>query len=192
MTNENGKILDKVEGQVESARNLLSGFLIGTKWDFECYDKDGNLKWAEYQRPNIVTNQGLNSILDIMFHGSTQITTWYVAPVETDTTAADTMTYAVPSYTEWDGYTEAARQAYVEAAASSQSITNSANKATFTSSETKTLYGAALVGGGTDAATMSDTAGGGTLFCYSKFSSSKAVESGDTFKITITISAAHA
>lgn len=185
-------VTDKIEGSVTSARDLVNALLVGTKWDFECYDKDGNLKWAELQRPNIVTNQGLDAMLNIMFHAATQISTWYVAAVETDTAAADTMTYAVPVFTEWDGYTEAARQEYVEAAASSQSITNSANKATFTSSETKTLYGGFLVGGGTDAATMSDTAGGGTLFCYSKFSAGKAVESGDTFKITITITLAHA
>jgi len=183
---------DIMTASVESQKNLLSGFLIGSTWDFECHDKDGNLKWEERNRPNIVTNQGLNSLLDIMFHAATQITTWYIAPVETDTTAADTMTYAVPAYTEWDGYTEAARQAFVGAAASLQSITNSANKATFTSNETKTLYGACLVGGGTDAATMADTGGGGTLFCYSKFSSSKAVEATDTFKVTVTITAAHA
>lgn len=185
-------VMDKVTGSIESARAMLNGFLIGTKWNFECYRKDGTLRWAELQRPNIVTNQGLDALLNIMFHAATQISTWYVFAVETDTAAADTMTYAVPVFTEWDGYTEAARQAYVEAAASSQSITNSANKATFTSSETKTLYGGALVGGGTDAATMSDTAGGGTLFCYSKFSAGKAVESGDTFKISITITVQHA
>ena len=189
---ENGIVSDKIEGSVVSARDMLNDVFAKTTWDFECYDKNGKLKWAELQRPNIVTHQGLDAMLDIMFHGSTQITTWYIAPVETDTTAAATMTYAVPTYTEWDGYTEAARQAFVEAAASSQSITNSANKATFTSSESKTLYGACLVGGGTDAATMADTAGGGTLFCYSKFSSGKAVENTDTFKVTVTITLAHA
>lgn len=183
---------DKVYGEVEARRAMENAFNIGSTWDFECFDREGNLKWEDRNRPNIVTHEGLDFLLDVMFHGTAAIATWYVAPVETDTAAAATMTYAVPAYTEWDGYSEAARQAYNEAAASSQAITNSANKATFTSSETKTLYGAALVGGGTDATTMSDTAGGGTLFCYSKFSEAKAVESGDTFKVTITITAAHA
>lgn len=183
---------DSMTASIEAKRELLNGFIVGSKWDFECYDKDGNLKWAEYDRPNIVTHEGLDFLLNVMFHGTAAVATWYIAPVETDTEAAATMTYAVPVFTEWDGYSEAARQAFNEAAASSQAITNSANKATFTSSETKTLYGAFLCGGGTDATTMNDTAGGGTLFCYSKFSSSKPVESGDTFKVTCTITGAHA
>ena len=177
---------------VESQREMLLRAIAGSRWNFECYDKHGNLKWAELDRPNIITNEGFNAWLDIMFHGATQITAWYIFPVETDTTAAVTMTYAVPVFTEWDGYSEATRQAFDEAAASSQSITNSASKAVYTSSETKTLYGGALVGGGTDADTKNDTAGGGTLFCYSKFSVGKPVENTDTFKIYCTISIANA
>lgn len=183
---------DIMGASVESQREILLRAIAGSRWNFECYDKYGNLKWAELDRPNIITNEGLNAWLDIMFHEATQIATWYIFPVETDTTAAATMTYAVPVFTEWDGYSEATRQAFVEAAASSQSITNSASKAVYTSSETKTLYGGALVGGGTAADTKNDTAGGGTLFCYSKFSAGKPVESTDTFKIYCTISIANA
>ena len=183
---------DIMGASVESKREMLLRAIAGSRWNFECYDKYGNLKWAELDRPNIITNEGLNAWLNIMFHEATQIATWYIFPVETDTTAAATMTYAVPVFTEWDGYSEATRQAFVEAAASSQSITNSASKAVYTSSETKTLYGGALVGGGTDADTKNDTAGGGTLFCYSKFSVGKPVENTDTFKIYCTISIANA
>jgi hypothetical protein len=177
---------------VESQRKLLLKAVAGSRWNFECYDKDGNLKWVDLDRPNTITNEGLDAWLNIMFHGATQITTWYIVPVETDTTAATTMTYAVPGFTEWDGYSELTRQVFVAAAASSQSITNSANKAVYTSTETKTLYGGALVGGGTAADTISDTAGGGTLFCYAKFSAGKPVEATDTFKIYSTISIANA
>jgi len=130
--------------------------------------------------------------MDIMFHGSTQITTWYVAIFESDTTPAAGTTYAVPVYTESTAYTEGARQAYVEAAASSKVTTNSASKATFTMNATKTIYGAALVGGGTDATDNTDVAGGGTLYCAAKFTSSKSVENGDVLKVTITITAADA
>ena len=182
-----GGIKGIADGNIDTGRAREIGLGIRTVWDFECFDKNGNLKWQELDRPNIITTQGLNSLLDIYLDAGTQITAWYVGPIETDTTAAITMTYAVPVFTEWDGYTEAARQAYDPAAASGGVITNSASKATFTASEDKTLYGAALFGGGTDAATMQDVAGGGTLFCYSKFATSRAVESGDTFKVTITV-----
>jgi len=139
----------------------------------------------------IVQMQGLNNLLDTYLDAGTQITSWYVFPVETNTTAALTMTYATPAFTEWDGYTESNRQIFNPAAASGGVMTNSAGKATFTSGETATLYGAALVGGGSAASTKNDTAGGGVLFCYSKFSSSKAVESGDTFKVTLTVTIAN-
>jgi len=185
------KVGVEVFGSVESARAAIAGLSVKTVWDFECFRKDGSLKWAELQRPNIITTQGLNSLLDVYFRNQTQIAAWYIAPVETDTDAALGMTYAVPVFTEWDGYTEAARQAFTGAAASGGVITNAASKATFTASENKTLYGAALFGGGSDAATMADTAGGGTLFCYSKFSGSKYVESGDTFKVTLTVTIAN-
>ena len=183
---------DIMAGSVEAQKGMLTKALAGSLWNFECYDKDGNLKWGEYDVHNTITNEGLDAWLNIMFHGATQITTWYIIPVETDTTATTALTYAVPGFTEWDGYSEVARQEFVAAAASSQVITNSANKATYTSTEDKTLYGGALVGGGTGASTISDTAGGGTLFCYAKISAGKAVENTDTFKIYSTISVANA
>ena len=182
------KMKDRFSASIEASRELINRILFGTTWDFECYDKDGNLKWVEPKRPNIVTHEGLDHLLNVGFHGTAAFSPWYIAPVETDTTAAATMTYAVPVFTEWDGYTEAARQEFVEAASSGQSITNSANKAAFTSSETKVLYGAALF----SYATWKDTAhAGAVLFCYSKFDTGKAVDSGDTFKVTCTLTAAH-
>jgi len=158
------------------------------EWLAECY-RDGKLIWVE-RTHNIITNDGLNHILDIVLHGSTQITTWYCVLSETDTAAAAGMTYAVPVFTETTAYDEATRPAYNEAAASSQSITNSASKAVFTISGTKTMYGAALVGGGTAGNTKSDTAGGGTLLCYAKFTASRAVVDNDVINLTYTLSAA--
>jgi hypothetical protein len=179
-----------------SANQCAMAFLIYSRWNFECYDAQGNLKWAEYDRPNIITNQGLDFILNVMFHGTTNVTKWYLAIVESNTEAAATMTYAVPVYTECTAYSGGARPEFNEAAASSQAITNSANKASYTMTGAKTLYGAALVGGGTgvDTAAIPGNTGDatGVLMCYSKFSSSKAVEDTDVFKTWCTITAAHA
>jgi len=161
----------------------------GGVFDVECFDKHGNLKWQE-RAHNIITNEGLDHILDTELHGATAITAWYCALVETDTTAAATQTYATPIYTESTSYDETQRPAYDEAAASSQVITNSANKAAFTISDTKTMYGAALVGGGSAALTKADAAGGGTLLCYAKFTSSRAVVDDDVINLTYSISAA--
>lgn len=171
---------------------MKDGLKLVSIWNVDCYGQDGVLKWSEENR-NLVTNEGLDAILDIMFHGSTQITTWYIALFEDNHTPAAADTYATPGYTESTAYDEATRPAFVEAAASSQSITNSASKASFTMNATKTIYGAALVGGGTGGNTKGDTAGGGTLYCVSQFTSgSKAVESADVLKVTVTITAADA
>lgn len=164
-------------------------FRIGGIFTVECYGPDGNLKWREVAH-NLVTNEGLDHILDVILHAATQITTWYIAPFESDTTILATHTYASPGFTESTAYSEANRQEYDEAAASGQSITNSASKASFSINATKTMYGAALFGGGTGASTKDDQAGGGTLLCAAQFSSSKDVESGDTLEVTYTISAA--
>jgi hypothetical protein len=139
---------------------------------------------------NLVTNEGLDAILDIMFHADTQITTWYVTIVETNTAPAAGLTYAVPTYTESTAYDEGTRPEYVEAAASGQSMDNSASKAQFTISATKTIYGSSLVGGGSAPTTKADTAGGGTLFCYALYASSKAVVDDDVLNVQYTLTAA--
>ena len=187
---EKGKIGAIIEANVISNPNAKQRFLAESVWDVEHWRGDDML--SKTQDHNICTDEGLDALLDIMFHGSTQITTWYVAIFESDTTPAAGTTYAVPVYTESTAYTEAARVAYNEAAASSKVTTNSANKATFTMNATKTIYGAALVGGGTDATDNTDVAGGGTLYCAAEFSAPKSVESGDVLKITVTITAADA
>jgi hypothetical protein len=178
----------RIDGEVERGAKSGQRFLVESVWEVECI-RDGKTIWTERNK-NLCTDQGLNALLNIMFHAATQITTWYIAIFNTDTTILAAHTYAVPGYTESTAYDEATRPEYVEAASSAKSTTNSANKASFTMSGTTTIYGAALVGGGSAASTKSDTAGGGTLYCASKFTSGKAVEDGDVLKVTVTLTAA--
>ena len=160
-------------------------FIISSIWDWELVRKGKTIdQWKE---ENICTDEGLNALLDIMFSAGTQLTAWYVLIFETDTAPAAGTTYAVPVFTECEAYAEATREAFVEAGVSGKSITNSASKAEFTMNATKTIYGAALVGGGTDADTKGNVAGGGTMYCASKFSASKAVENLDVLKCTVTL-----
>jgi len=158
---------------------------IGGKWVAQCFRK-GKLIWTE-EIHNVWTAEGLNSLLNAYFHAATQITTWYCLLFETDTTPADGTTYATPVFTECEAYDEATRPEYVEAESTAKSITNSANKAVFTMNATKTIYGAALVGGGTGAATKGDAAGGGTLPVAGKFASSRAVVDDDIINLTYTV-----
>ncbi len=152
----------------------------------ECFDSEGRLKWVE-ETHNIVTNEGLNHILNAVLNAATQITTWYCTLAETNTSAAAGMTYAVPSYTETTAYDEATRPAYVEATSTAQSTTNSASPAVFTISATKTIYGASLVGGGSAATTKGNTAGGGTLLCYALFTTARSVLDNDVINLSYTL-----
>ncbi len=152
----------------------------------ECYRK-GKLIWTDVTH-NLVTTEGLNRILNVFFAGTTQTATWYCCLVETDTAPAAAMNYDVPVYTESTAYTEATRPAYTEAASTAGSTTNSANKAAFTINATKTMYGASLV----SINTKGDHTGGAdnVLYCYAKFSASRAVISGDIINLTYTVTAA--
>jgi hypothetical protein len=146
--------------------------------------RDGEVidQWEDH---NLVVNEGLNALLDIMFHGGTQITTWYCGVFEGNYTPVATVTAATitSAATECTAYDEAARVAYDEAAASSQSITNSASKATFTFNATKTIYGAFLVSNSTKSGTT------GTLFSAARFSAAKSVVAADQLLLTYTFTA---
>lgn len=159
---------------------------IGSVWKWEHWLNGILLRsWTER---NLVTTEGLNHLLDAVFAADTQITTWYVAPFEDDHTPAAGDTYAVPGFTECTAYGEASRVQWQQGGAAAGVITNSAIKASLTFNAVKTIYGAALVGGGTAAATKDDQAGGGTLFCESQFSGgSENVLNGSVLKVTIEI-----
>lgn len=178
---------DKAEASVALAKCMRSGARLGGHFLVEAFRPDGSLAWRE-DVDNIITDEGLNRILDVMLHGTTQTATWYCGLVETDTTPAAGMTYDVPVFTECTAYDEATRVAYNEAAASSKSTTNSANKAAFTMNATKTLYGAFLA----SVSTKGDHTGGANnvLLCYAKFSASQAVQDDYVVNLTYTVTAA--
>lgn len=140
----------------------------------------------EFESPNLVVNEGLNALLDIMFHGVSQITTWYCGVFEGNYTPVSTVTAATitSASTECTTYASSTRPVYDEAAASGQSITNSASRASFVFNATKTIYGAFLISASAKSATS------GTLFAASQFGAAKSVTSGDELLLTYTLSAA--
>ena len=160
---------------------------IGGVFVLTCRSKStGKIKWIE-ETPNIITNEGLDHILNDVLHAGTQFTTWYCALFEDDHTPAAGDTYAIPGYTECEAYDEATRQEYEEAAASSQVITNSANRAVFTMSATKTVYGASIV----SFATKGDAAeSGAVLLALGSFANEKVVDDNDVLELAYTLSAA--
>lgn len=156
---------------------------VGGVWHGQ-HVRDGKII-DEWEDKNLVVNEGLDALLNIMFHGSTQITTWYVGVFEGNYTPVATVTAATitSASTESTAYDETTRVEYNEAAASSQSITNSANKATFTFNASKTIYGAFLVSASAKSATT------GTLFSAAAFSSAKSVVDNDQLLLTYTFTA---
>lgn len=134
---------------------------------------------------NLVVDQGLNAMLDIMFHGTTQINPWYLGLFEGNYTPVAGVTAAniATNSTECTAYDETTRQEYVEAAAASKVTTNSANKATFTFNAGKTIYGAFLISDSTKGGTS------GTLFSAARFGTAKTVVSTDQLLLTYTFTA---
>jgi hypothetical protein len=139
---------------------------------------------------NVVTGEGLDALLNIMFHNGTQINPWYIIVFENDFTPDGDETYAVPGYTETNAKVdETLREEYVEGASSGGVISNSASKARYTFNNAVTIYGGALVGGGTDGNTQGDTAGGGTLFAAAHFAAHKVMADDEYLDIQVDITA---
>lgn len=167
--------------------------LVHSIWDMEVFRRKlhgSTYSWDLISETrgnhNIVTNEGLNSILNIMFHNATQIATWYIAIFESNTTPAAGTTYATPVYTECTAYDELTREEYVEAASTAQSMTNAASKATFTMNASKTIYGASLV----SFSTKNDTAEAGAVLYAAAAVTPQAVVSSDVIQITAVLTSA--
>ena len=152
------------------------------KYKLEAYRK-GKLLWVE-EFGNLITNAGKDSILNIYLHGTSQITTWYVGLISDSPTlsAADTIS-SHSGWTEVTKYSDSARQEFVEAQSSSQSITNSSNKAVFNINDTVSIGGAFLA--------SDSTKGGSTglLLSEATFTAGKRdLVNGDVLSVSYTVS----
>ena len=154
-------------------------------WEVVCKGSDGKEKWRELN-DNLIVTAGLNALLTEFFKGSSYTATWCVGLKSTGTAlAADTMA-SHSSWTEITDYSESVRQTIVLGTPSAGSVDNSASKATFSINGTTTIYGAFLVNASAKGGT------GGTLYGVVDFGSSRAVISGDTLTVTVTLTAASA
>lgn len=134
--------------------------------------------------PNIFPTEGLNHVLDIVFGGGAQQTSWYIAPFSGNVTPGASLTAAtfVAVCTEFTGYSEATREAFVEAAAAGGVMDNDATRAEFSiTAASATLYGAALLSVGTK------SSGSGVCAAASRFAASRAVVTGDTLQVKYTL-----
>jgi hypothetical protein len=139
---------------------------------------------------NIVVTEGMNHMLDVVLHGTTAVGTWYFGLFSANYTPVATLTAATftSASTELvsntEGYSETTRQAFVEAAAASGSINNTASKAAFTiaTATTVTVWGAGLLSSNVKGGTT------GTLLSAAKFSAARTLYNTDLFNLGYTLS----
>lgn len=160
-------------------------------YHFQCYDKDGNLKWEDTNH-NTVVNEGLDDVLDKYLKGSAYTAAFYVGLTDgTPTVAATDTMSSHAGWAEVTAYDEAVRQTLTLGTVSSQSVSNTASKATFTISTVSpdsTTVGGAFV-------TTNSTKGGstGTLYGAAALSAGdKTLSGGDTLQVTVILTAASA
>ncbi len=162
---------------------MKSGVRLGGVFRLECREKRGGLKWVD-EAPNLVTNAGLQHILDVTFSGSSQTSTWYVGLADNSPSFSAASTLATPGgWTEFDEYSEGARQEYVEVRAS-QTLSNSASTAAFSIT---------TAGGGVGGAFLAAAATGTSaiLMCGAALTGgNRTVADGDTVNVTYTFTAA--
>lgn len=147
-------------------------------------DAEDKLK-AVYDFPNGITDEGMNHLLDVTFHGSSQIGTWYIGLVDNSGFSAFADVDTLSSHAGWSeftSYTEANRVTWQEDAASSRSITNTTT-ADFSINATGNVRGIFV-----SSNNVKTTGTTGTLWSTAAFSSVVATANGDTLKVTYTVS----
>ncbi len=168
--------------QQKEAINLENHYLI------ECSDKFGNLKWVEEIR-NLITNVGLDDVLTNYLKGSAYTAAFYVGLTDSTPTAAAADTMASHAgWVEVTAYDEATREVLTLGTVSSQSVDNSASKASFTIDTNSTTIGGAFI-------VTNSTKGGstGVLYGVGAFSGGdKSTDDGDILNVTVTCTAATA
>jgi hypothetical protein len=147
-------------------------------WTMVAKDPQCNVKWSD-EGENLIVDEGLNYLLENDLVASTL----YIGLTDgTPTVAAGDTMASHDGWTEVTAYSEAARQAWGQGAASSGSITN-AIAATFTANATSTVGGGFL----TTVATKGGTTG--TLFSVKAAAEGdRNLLSADTLDVTISLS----
>ena len=152
-------------------------------------------KIGQYDFSNAITNEGKNKLLNVMFVGTTAITSWYIGFINGSGSPilAATDTYGhintINGWVEFNAYAETVRQFWVPVASTAQSTTN-ASPVVININSAGSVFGIFLVGGGTTPAVKNDAAGGGTLWAAAAFASGTVtVGNGDQLKVTYTVGA---
>jgi len=134
----------------------------------------------EFECDNLVTDEGLNHLLAVALAAGSQIISWYLGVFEGNYTpvAGDTASGIASAATESSAYSGGVRPSWTPGSVASKTVSNSASRASFTFSASKTIYGAFMI----SSAVIGGTSG--KLLSAARFSASKAVQSGDELLLT--------
>lgn len=174
-------------GPLEAQHGLHELWNPGGMLDVEFSHADGEI-FQKFGIHNLVTTQGKNKILDVMFGSATQITSWYMGLVTNTSFSAFAAGDTAAQIGGSNGWTEStvyssvysgARKAWSPAAASAGSITNT-SVVTFNITSSDTLKGAFIV--------SASSGTSGTLWAEVAFPSTVPVNNGDDVKVTYTLS----
>jgi len=152
------------------------------RFDLTARDKDGNILWSETAH-NIVTNGGLNDILDKYLKGSTYSASWFVGLKGTGSVAAGDTLASHDNWSEITAYADNRKTATFGTVAS-QSVDNTASPAVFAINDTATIAGAFLC--------TASTGTSGVLYNVADFTAPRSLGDGDTLTVNVTLTAADA
>lgn len=144
------KSTDSVASSVTQFKGFEEGARGGGTFHFQCFDKDGNLKWEDSAK-NLVVNTGLQDMNNQYFKGSTYTAAWYIGLVEGPAAgntyaAADTLA-SHSGWTEdtnYSGGNRATATFGTPTTADPSVIDNSGSVAVFSITGTATIAGAFL------------------------------------------------
>jgi hypothetical protein len=135
--------------------------------------------------PNLTTTAGKNDQLTQYFKGSAWTAAWYVGLVDNASWSAYNVADTMASHAGWietnTTYSQGTRPAWTGGSVAAGSVDNSASVAVFSMTGTITARGAFLNSVATKGGTL------GTLYGEADFGAARALLSGDTLNVTITL-----
>lgn len=163
------------------ARTAMPVAVVAPRFYFEFVARrKGKVLWRE-EAHNLVTTEGLNSLLGVYFDAATQITAWHLGLKGSGSAAAGDTLASHGGWTEISAYT-GNRQAITFGTASGGSLAG--GLLTFAITGTVTIAGALI------ASVASGTSG--VLYSAGDFAAPRSLGNGDELDVTPTVTAASA
>jgi hypothetical protein len=159
---------------------------LSTKYHIEIFDSNFRLKYSD-DFLNLVTTEGLNHVVDATFKTGVASPTWFIGLVDggsTPTYAAGNTAASHTGWTEFTGYSDTYRQAFVAGTISGGAVDNVQSRAVFHINASGTVAGCFLISDHAISGTSGVLHGVGTFVA-----GARDVQDGDILRISTTVSA---